>query len=185
MTDDIQLIERIRKGDVNAVETLMEKYKALVNKLSRVYFIKGVDIEDIAQESMIALYNAVLTYDTTSNIAFTTYATSCIRNRIKDCGRNSKRNKHKPLTDSVPISVLDDRKMAEQSPEEIAIKAEEDESLHELIEKGLTSSEKQILDCYYEGMSYKEIADRLGKNTKYVDNVLQKIKRKLKKDLDK
>ena len=109
MNDDIQLIERIRKGDVNAVEELMEKYKALVNKLSRVFFIKGEDIKDIAQEGMIALYNAVLTYDTRSNIAFSTYATSCIRNRITDYGRHSKRNKNKLLTESVPISVLDDR----------------------------------------------------------------------------
>ena len=185
MNDDIQLIERIRKGDVNAVEELMEKYKALVNKLSRVFFIKGEDIEDIAQEGMIALYNAVLTYDTCSNIAFSTYATSCIRNRITDYGRHSKRNKNKPLTDSVPISVLDDRKMAEQSPEDIAIRAEEDRHLRGIIENGLSPDEKQILDSYYEGMSYREIADKIGKKTKYVDNVLQKIKRKKKKDLDK
>lgn len=185
MNDDIQLIERIRKGDVNAVEELMEKYKALVNKLSRVFFVKGEDIEDIAQEGMIALYNAVLTYDAASNIAFSTYATSCIRNRIMDCSRHSKRNKNKPLTDSVPISVLDDRKIAEQSPEDIAIRAEDDRRLRAIIEKGLTATEKQILDKYYEGMSYREIADEIGKNTKYVDNVLQKIKRKLKKDFDK
>lgn len=185
MNEDIALILRIRKGDVQAVETLMEKYKALVNKLSRAFFVKGEDVEDIAQEGMIALYNAVLTYDTQSNIAFSTYATSCIRNRITDYIRHSKRNKNKPLADSVPISVLDDREMSGQSPEDIAIKAEDGRLLKNIIEKGLNPTEKQILDYYYEGMSYREIAEKIGKTSKYVDNVLQKIRKNIKKNMEK
>lgn len=185
MQDDKELILRIRKGDVQAVELLMEKYKGLVNKLSRVFFIKGGDIEDIAQEGMIALYNAVLTYNIDGNTAFTTYATSCIKNRILDCVKSSNTQKHKALSDSVPMSVLDDKNISGLSPEEIAINAEEKDYLRAVIDEGLNPTERAILDCYFDGMSYQSIADKIGKNAKYVDNALQKIRKKLKTLLEK
>ncbi len=185
MQDDTELILRIRQGDVQAVEMLMEKYKGLVNKLSRVFFIKGGDIEDIAQEGMIALYNAVLTYNIQGNTAFTTYATSCIKNRIFDCIKSSNTQKHKALSDSVPMSVLDDKNMTGLSPEEITIDAEEKDYLHTVIDNTLNDTERTILYSYFEGKSYQSIADKIGKNTKYVDNALQKIRKKLKSALEK
>ena len=36
-----------------------------------------------------------------------------------------------------------------------------------------------MLDLYLDGLSYREIADRLGKSTKSVDNAVQRIRRKL------
>ncbi len=33
--------------------------------------------------------------------------------------------------------------------------------------------------CYLEEMTYQEIADKLGKDTKAVDNAIQRIKKKL------
>lgn len=185
MQEDIGLIQRIRKGDAQAVELLMEKYKGLVNKLARVYFIKGGDIEDLVQEGMIALYNAVYTFNTEAKTAFTTYATSCIKNRILDFIKSSNTQKHKALSDSVPMSVLDDKYMSGLSPEDIAIYEEEKNYLHSVIDRELTPNERTVLDCFFNGMSYQDIADRLGKNTKYVDNALQKIRKKLKKQLDK
>ncbi|MDE7215550.1 MAG: sigma-70 family RNA polymerase sigma factor [Clostridia bacterium] len=183
MSDDIVLIEKFRGGDKRAAEILMENYKGAVNKIARAFYIKGADRDDVVQEGMIALYNAVVTYNTQSKIAFSTYANECIKNRILDCIRSGNRLKNKALSDSLPITSLDEGKVAMLSPEEIAISAEEVDNLKSIIDEKLTKEESKILDMYYEGNSYAQIAEAIGKNTKFVDNTLQKIRKKIKANL--
>ena len=48
-----------------------------------------------------------------------------------------------------------------------------------MIEKSLSSFEKKVLKYYLSGLSYQEIAQRLDKSDKSVDNALQRIRRKL------
>ena len=47
----------------------------------------------------------------------------------------------------------------------------------------LSECEQVIFDMYYKGESYLQIAQALGKNTKYVDNTLQRIRKKIKANL--
>lgn len=44
----------------------------------------------------------------------------------------------------------------------------------------LNSDEKRMFNMYAEGYSYKEIAEEMKTSPKKVDNLLQKIKRKLR-----
>ncbi|MDE6188739.1 MAG: sigma-70 family RNA polymerase sigma factor [Clostridia bacterium] len=180
MQSEIDLIKAFRGGDKRAVEYLMESYKGVVNKIARVMYVKGGDRDDVVQEGMIALYNAIVTYDIASKVSFSTYATECIKNRILDCMRSGNRLKNKALSESLPITSLDDINITGLSPEEIAISAEEVDALRSVIDEKLTKDEIKILDLYYEGMSYAEIAQTLDKNTKYVDNALQRIRRKIR-----
>ena len=71
------------------------------------------------------------------------------------------------------------------TPEEIAINTEEVETLKLIIVTSLTNDERKILNMYYDGKSYAEIAAEIGKNSKYVDNNLQKIRRKIKAQFNK
>lgn len=180
MLNEIELIKNFRGGDRQAAEELMENYKGAVNKIARAFYVKGGDRDDVVQEGMIALYNAIVTYNLDGKVSFSTYATECIRNRILDCIRSSGRLKNKVLSESLPITSLDDRKLSSLSPEEIAISAEEADALKSVIDEKLTKQECKILDMYYEGNSYAEIAEAVGKNTKFVDNALQRIRRKIK-----
>lgn len=41
--------------------------------------------------------------------------------------------------------------------------------------------ETQVLDLFLKGLTYQEIAEKLGKTPKVIDNALQRIKAKLKK----
>ena len=48
----------------------------------------------------------------------------------------------------------------------------------------LSPLERRVLALYLEGMSYREIADRLGKVEKSVDNAVQRIRKKLAQQLN-
>ena len=49
------------------------------------------------------------------------------------------------------------------------------------IETKLSERERSILKLFLSGLSYGEIAQRLGSSSKSVDNALQRVRRKLKK----
>ncbi len=185
MQEDISLIKQYRDGKESAIEELLEKYKGLVNSIARTFYLKGIDRDDIAQEGMIGLFNAIVTFNLDGEATFITYAHECIKNRILDCIRNGKRLKNKALSDSIPISSLEEADSCSLTPEEIAINTEEVETLKLIIVTSLTNDERKILNMYYDGKSYAEIAAEIGKNSKYVDNNLQKIRRKIKAQFNK
>ena len=68
-----KLILDAKNGDQYAIEQILTSHKQLVNSVVRKYFLIGGDIDDLIQEGMIALYNAILTYDKSKN-------SSCILN---------------------------------------------------------------------------------------------------------
>ncbi|MDE5756139.1 MAG: sigma-70 family RNA polymerase sigma factor [Clostridia bacterium] len=179
------MIKQYREGKESAVGELLEKYKGLVNSIARTFYLKGVDRDDIVQEGMIGLFNAIVTFNLDGDVTFITYAHECIKNRILDCIRNGKRLKNKALSDSIPISSVEEADNCSLTPEEIAINAEEVETLKLIIVTSLTDDERKILNMYYDGKSYAEIAQSIGKNTKHVDNTLQKIRRKIKAQFNK
>ena len=65
------------------------------------------------------------------------------------------------------------------SPEEIFIDRETVDNLMEKIYKNLSNLEKQVFTFYMDGMTYQEIARRLDKQPKSIDNALQRIKTKI------
>lgn len=66
------------------------------------------------------------------------------------------------------------------NPEEIIINREARDILREKINGKLSKFEKNVLEQYLKGGTYEEIGLLLGKESKSIDNALQRIKRKLK-----
>ena len=58
LTDE-ELLELSKNGKEDAENLLLERYKDLVVKIARSYFIVGGELEDIVQEGMIGLYKAI------------------------------------------------------------------------------------------------------------------------------
>ena len=73
----------------------------------------------------------------------------------------------------------------ERNPEEILIDQENVETIEKIIEKELSSFEKQVLELSMTGMGYVEIAKLLGKDGKSTDNALCRVKTKIRKALNK
>lgn len=182
-----------KRGDKQAIEYIMKKYKGLVRLKSRSYFIVGAEAQDVVQEGMIGLYRAIRDYDTMKRSAsFRSFAEMCIKRQIITAIRTSRRQKHMPLNSYVSISscsseievekrpfdILADR--MSENPERILVSREELVRIQKKIDRILSNLEKEVLYLYMDGKSYEEIANELGKTFKSVDNTLQRIKRKVR-----
>ncbi|MDE6713789.1 MAG: sigma-70 family RNA polymerase sigma factor, partial [Lachnospiraceae bacterium] len=94
---DEELITRIRDGEAEIMEYIIEKYKALVRKKAQRMYILGGDNEDIIQEGMIGLFKAVRDYDAGRDASFFTFADICISRQMYTAVQASRRQKHIPL----------------------------------------------------------------------------------------
>ncbi|MCC8358192.1 MAG: sigma-70 family RNA polymerase sigma factor, partial [Oscillospiraceae bacterium] len=184
--EELQALARAQMG--GAEEALVERYVRLVRVCARPYFLTGGDGEDLIQEGMLGLLSAIRGYDPQKGPSFRAYAQSCIQNRIKSAIRSAGRQKHAPLNDGLPLDeVLSDESQSlgvhyfQQSPEEQVLARETEKELISAYSKCLSKFEAQILDLYLDGLSYEEMAALSGRDTKAVDNAIQRIRRKLAK----
>lgn len=197
---DEELIDRQRSGERQITDYIMDKYKNLVRKKAKSMYILGADNDDLIQEGMIGLFKAVRDYDPGRDASFYTFADLCISRQMYKAVQASRREKHTPL--NTYVSLYADMAEAENdgnstelvnviasavetNPEQLMIDRENVADIEAIIEKELSSFEKQVLDLYITGMSYSQIAGVLSRDAKSTDNALQRLKAKLRKAVDK
>jgi RNA polymerase sporulation-specific sigma factor len=194
-TDD-ELVLAARAGDDAALSALLTKYRAFARVKARSYFLVGADREDIVQEGMIGLYKAIRDFNCDMESSFRAFAELCITRQIITAIKTATRQKHGPLNNYVsfsrPVSVDDDGErvlgdvlptVAISDPADLVISAERIRALQEHFDDVLSDLETEVLRLYVEGKSYQEIAERLQRHVKSIDNALQRIKRKLEEHL--
>jgi RNA polymerase sporulation-specific sigma factor len=189
---DLQLVMRARNGDQKALDELIRRYQGFVRLKASSYFLAGGDSEDLIQEGLIGLYKAVRDF-TPALSSFRSFAELCVTRQIITAIKTATRFKHAPLNtyvsfshtpagqesdgdctlgDALPGPSVDD-------PSVCVISTEELQSLVFTLGSGLSSLEADALKLYLEGESYEEMAERLGCDTKTIDNALQRVKRKV------
>lgn len=190
---DEELVTLAQGGENSALDFLLKKYSALVKKIANRYFLIGADHDDLVQEGMIGLFKAVNSYSPGKNTAFKSFAELCITRSILSAIKGATRQKHQPLNSYVSLDkpVFDDEhevtlldvigRSETVNPEEIIISREKFNSIGDRIIKFLSKLECQVLLYYIRGESYTDIASRLGKDPKAIDNALQRIRRKFEK----
>ena len=192
---DEELIDRLRQGEEQIIDYIMDKYKNLVRSKAKSMFILGADNDDLIQEGMIGLFKAVRDYDAGRDASFYTFADLCVSRQMYTAVQASGREKHAPLNSYISlyadmaeadqdgnaelVNALTSK--AETNPEELLIDKENVANIEAIIDKELSPFEKQVLDLYITGMSYSQIAKVLGRDDKSTDNALQRLKAKLKR----
>ena len=188
---DEELIFRFKQGETEILDYLMEKYKNMVRKKARAMFLIGGDNDDLIQEGMIGLFKAVRDYQPEKEASFQTFARICVDRRIYNAIQNSNRQKHQPLNSYISLSQEDGENeehlpdMWVENPESIIIDQENVRDLEQEITCTLSPMENQVLDYYLDGNGYTEIAKIMGKTPKSIDNALQRIRGKIKEQLEK
>ena len=188
---DEELIARLRDGQDEIMDYLMDKYKHLVRKKAKVMFLIGGDTDDLIQEGMIGLFKAIRDYRPEKESSFYHFAELCISRQMYTAIEASNRKKHAPLNSYISLSAGSGEEengltygdligdTSEHNPERLLIEWEDYQSLFASLEQLLSPMEKQVCDLYLQGMDYRQVAEYMGKSPKSIDNALQRIRKKI------
>ena len=193
---DEDLVASAKSGDDYASEYIINKYRNFVRVKAKAYFLIGADREDIIQEGMIGLYKAIRDFRADKLSSFRAFAELCITRQIITAIKTATRQKHIPLnsyislnkpiydedSDRTLLDVISSIKVSD--PEELVINQEASATMRERIRKNLSELECRVLTAYLEGKSYQEMANELNRHVKSIDNALQRVKRKLERNLE-
>ncbi|MFD0051544.1 RNA polymerase sporulation sigma factor SigH [Actinomycetes bacterium NPDC127524] len=194
--DDDVLIDLVHKGDSEALDFLIHKYRNFVRAKARTYFLIGADKEDIVQEGMIGLYKAIRDFKGDKLSSFKAFAELCITRQIITAIKTATRQKHIPLNSYISLDkpIYDeesDRTLMDVisgtkalDPEELIINQEEFDDIELKMAELLSDLERKVLSLYLDGQSYQEISEELNRHVKSIDNALQRVKRKLERYLE-
>lgn len=194
--NDNELLSYIAENNEDASEIIYKKYMPLVTKIARKMYQyagkTGIEVNDLIQEGMLGLSNAIHEYNESKNTSFYTFAKTCIERKIFTAVTATRRLKHRPLNESLPLEVTrmtdDNLIFLEEiigdnkgNPENMLLDSENFNEILEFAKKELTDFELQVFELKISDFSYQEIADILDKELKSIDNALQRIKGKLRK----
>ncbi|HHX53184.1 MAG TPA: sigma-70 family RNA polymerase sigma factor [Erysipelothrix sp.] len=193
--NDYELLYYYRLNPTATFVVLEDEFRNLIySAIHQVCFnFKKVcfTIEDLYQEGLLAMMNALEGYRVNSEATFSSYLFRCVLSSSRLVMR-----KHRSLSFglldrsyslSFPLSIDESITLIDVIAEEKVWYQPEQmayfEELYDdvmLIINSLTNQERQIFELRNSGYSYQRIADVLGLSTKKVDNVLQKMRRLVK-----
>src|SRR3954454_1509291 len=191
--EDLQLVLRARNGDQLALDGLIRRYTGFVRLKASSYFLAGGESDDLVQEGLIGLYKAVRDFRPDKETSFRSFAELCVTRQIITAIKTATRFKHQPLNAYVSFSHTPAGQDSDSEctlgdalpgpgvdePSVCVISTEELQSLVFTLGSGLSQLERDALRLSLEGCSYEEMAERLGCDTKTIDNALQRVKRKI------
>lgn len=173
---------------------LLRRYEWLVRSRARSYFLRGADYEDLIQEGVIGLFKAVRDFHNGGS-SFRTFAEICVTRQIITAVKTASRQKHVPLNSASSLDapahdkeggrtvseMIGDR----STPFDLALmQTAEVQAIMSVLREHLSPFEYRTLSLWLEGRPFVEIAHRLGKHTKAVDNGIWRVKCKIRRLLD-
>ena len=195
--DEKMYIERLKKGDEEARNVLIEKNLRLVAHISKKYISTNIDQDDLISIGTIGLIKAINSFNSDKNIRLATYAARCIENEILMFLRSNKKTKsevylNEPIgkdKDDNEITLLeilenDERSIEEEIDLKIKIK-----KLYEKMKEILKDREKRIIElrfglCGTAPKTQNEIASMMGISRSYVSRIETKAISKLSKEIE-
>ena len=189
------LVKMAQKGDEEAEEFLIRRYKDLVKSKAQLYFMVGADKEDVVQEGMIGIFKAIRGFDGTRQASFRTFVELCVNRQIITAIKGATRMKHSPLNTSVSLSrPVSEETKAVNLEEMLTSNSDSDPEamllLKEMMkhvgskEAGIFSDlELRVWNEYLSGKNCAEIAKITNKSPKAIDNAIQRTKKKLYRHL--
>ncbi len=98
--EELELIVKAQTGDDKAKAEVIEKYMRLCHKLARKFAFTASSFthDDLVQEGVIGLLQALQTYDPSHGTVFMTWAYYHVRGSIVGAGRSDRRQPKFPLS---------------------------------------------------------------------------------------
>ena len=189
-------LKRLKAGDEEARNILIERNLRLVAHISKKYTSTNVDQDDLISIGTIGLIKAINSFDLSKNIKLATYAARCIDNEILMFLRSSKKTRsevylNEPIgkdKDDNEVTLLEVLENDERNIEdEIDLKLKIKQLSNKMI-KVLKQREKNILELRFGLGGHKpktqnEIASMMGISRSYVSRIETKAISKLAKEI--
>lgn len=187
---DNELVYYLNDNNEDAVDIVYNKYKyiveVLLNKYKRVFFALKIDLEEIRQEANLAFSYAIFNYDEKKDAKLATFITLCVDRKIRSVIKKYETTKNKVFSESISLdneeSVFSLNNFGDDTYEPLKTIVNIDmlDYINNEVKEILSKGEIEVYNLLLEGMNYIEIADKLNKTPKQIDNTIQRIRYKLK-----
>ncbi len=194
LENEIDIVKLAKNGDNDAITEIINNYKTVVKAKSRTFYLVGGEQEDLLQEGLIGILNAIKNFDESKGVKFSTFANLCVTRQMMTAIKTANRDKNSILNNAYSLNKISHTVNDEEyelldmvvdnsilSPEDIFISEEGVNRIMTIVNENLSSFEKEVLSHYLEGESYIDIAEIFNKDKKAIDNALQRIRKKLEK----
>ncbi|MBI3879731.1 MAG: sigma-70 family RNA polymerase sigma factor [Verrucomicrobia bacterium] len=179
---DAGLMLRVKRGDLQAFEALVDKYRQPVLNLAFRIVRDATEAEDVAQTVFVQVWKAADRYEISAK--FTTWLFTITRNLCL----NELRRRSRHPADSLDETFADDDESPLRQPPDLKTCAAPDELLHaELLEKveavlaHLPESQRTALLLHErEELSYEEVGRVLGCTLPSVKSLIHRARETLK-----
>jgi RNA polymerase sigma-70 factor, ECF subfamily len=174
--DDIEIIGRIKRGDIEAYSVLVEKYHRQL--LNFIYRLTGDEksVEDIGQEVFLSVYRSLQRFDVSRGTPFSAWLFIIARNR---CISQIRERRGRI---SIPIDDIPDIAAPIQSPEKGLIDADRQQALLHSLDQ-LPEPYKSTIIRSLRGDSIERIAREEGVSSGTVKSRLFRAREKIKQML--
>ena len=182
---DAALMLRVREGDRDAFEALVEKYKQPVMNLVYRTLPDATEAEDLAQHVFLQVYKSAHRYEVSAKFStwiFTIARNLCL-NEIRRRSRHPADSLDEPSSENEdqPMRQIEDARTF--SPPDALLQDE----LERMVEMALAQlPEKQrtaLLLCRQQELSYEEMADVLGCSLSATKSLIHRARETLKQQL--
>lgn len=161
MLSDQALLEMYQQGNREAVSQLLERHARRVRDYVRM-LVKDNDVaDDLTQEVLIKVVKVLDEGRYTDKGRFQPWLLRIAHNRVLDYFRAQKQVKTVNES-SAGFDILGSKNFAEPSIEDRLVSEQQAEEVRQLIELLPTEQREVVKMRYYEGLSFKEIAEHTG-----------------------
>ncbi|HHY09904.1 MAG TPA: sigma-70 family RNA polymerase sigma factor [Firmicutes bacterium] len=191
---DLELIERIRAGEAEVMDTLVAKYIPMVKYIIRNYYSSFLDFEDLLQEGLIGLLSAIEQYNPEKyDVKFSSFAYICIIRRVYNIIKQTSGNKHRLLNEATslqaPLGPDANRTVIDLLPDngrhldplKILEEKYSQQALNRVLKNHLSLLEHAVITRLLKGYTAGEIEEEMGVGLKVIDNARTRVKSKLKR----
>lgn len=193
--DERMYLDKMRSGNEEARNKLIEHNLRLVAHVVRKYDSSGEDMEDLISIGTIGLIKAIKTFNEEKGVRLATYAARCIENEVLMHLRNIKKVKQEvSIYDPIghdkegnEISLIDILTTDNEIIDLLEAKLQEEKIRGKM--GVLTRRERQVIEMRYglfTGLkeTQREIARKLGISRSYVSRIEKRALKKLIKEIN-
>jgi len=173
-----ELVEKLRGGDPLAFEVLFYKYRNKVKGFAKKMIPTHIDPEEIVQEVFVRVWIKKETIIPDKN--FQSYIFSIAKHLILDQIKSAVNRRLYFVEEQFQQDIMD-----EEGSEISAVPQDSEEKLHKLIQQ-LPDRRREIFTLSrFEGLSYKQIAERLNITENTVDSQIRNALAFIRKEFHK